>query len=147
MKRHNGRIEPPAPTLARPTSQQAYQQMRKAAIYQSAEGAGRLQEKLRFTRAPKARVGSNELVRPVRPKPSFGAGDGRQRSPVGLTGNGRQTTSIFDNCVSTSVRCPHYSLHPNRPNINSDRPRCRGDSITLRQATGHQMSEARVKRR
>ena len=71
-------------------------------------------------------------------------GDGRQRSRVRLVSNGHQATLIFDNCVSTSVRCTHYSLHRNRPNINSDRPQCRGDSITLRQVNA---SEGAMRRR
>jgi hypothetical protein len=40
-------------------------------------------------------VGCNELVRPVRPKPSD-PGDGRQRSPVSLVSNGHQTTPNFN---------------------------------------------------
>jgi len=46
--------------------------------------------------------------------------DGRQRSLVSLVSNGHQTTSDFDNCVSTSVRCttqltPKSPKHQLRP--------------------------------
>jgi len=84
-------------------------------------------------------IGCNRLVRLVRPKPWLNetTGEGRQRSPVSLAGNGRQTTTDFDNCVSTSVR-HSPSLQQDRKSVNSDRPRCRGVSAILRRATGHQ---------
>ena len=99
-----------------------------------------------MSRAAAGGIGSSAWCDPFarnRHKP----GDGRQRLRVRLVSNGHQATLIFDNCVSTSVRRAYRRLHRNHKGVNSDRPRCRGDSITLRQATGHQMSEARVKRR
>jgi hypothetical protein len=55
---------------------------------------------------------------------------------VSLASNGCQTTSNFTRWCDV-----HHSLHRNHQNINFDRPRCRGVSITPWRETGRQLSE------